>query len=108
MPTDVMSMQPKEVFSLQDHVTELLKHLESKFHHVIKQIGHKLDRQKEFYNQKIHRNLYAEGELLWLYSPFQGHLKLYISNRMSHTGFRLPIQDSNGNIPSWSLKILPT
>lgn len=69
MSIDVTYSQPGEDLSPQKHVAELQKLLESAFYRVKEQIGHKLDRQKAFYDKRIHGKPYAEGELVWLHSP---------------------------------------
>ena len=42
---------------------------------------HKLDRQKSFYNRKLHGEPFKEGDLVWLHSPVipQGQVKKFHS-----------------------------
>lgn len=68
MPIDVIYGQPRERVSPQEHAVQLGKRLEAAYHHVRERMGHKLDRQKAYYDKHIHDKPYSEGELVWLHS----------------------------------------
>ena len=63
MPIDVKERSPSQ------HAADLRELLESAYRRVREQMSHKLDRQKEFYNKKVHGQPYSAGDLVWLHSP---------------------------------------
>ena len=69
MPVDVMYGQPHEGESPPTHAATLRDRLEMAYRCVRKRMGYKLDRQKEFYDRKVHGEPYSEGDLVWLCSP---------------------------------------
>ena len=70
MPVDVMYGSPNdEEASPAEHVANLKKRLESAYQRVRDQMGQKLDRQKEYYDKKIHGQPFKQGDLVWLHSP---------------------------------------
>ena len=72
MPIDVMFGTPTDEDSHKSpsqHAAELRKHLESAYRRVREQMGHQLERQKDYYDKKVHGKPYSEGDFVWLYSP---------------------------------------
>ena len=70
MPVEVMYGTPSgEDTSPSDYATTLRKQLETAYRRVREQMGQKLNRQKEFYDEKKHGQPYSQGELVWLHSP---------------------------------------
>lgn len=68
MPIDVVYGSPNTEASSPEHVSDLRKRLESAYLQVRERMGHKLDRQKDLYNQRVHGKPFQEGDLVWLHS----------------------------------------
>ena len=73
MPIDLMyGQQPTPVDSDTDPTSEyarnLKMNLQEAYTRVRDQMGHRLDRQKELYNQKVHDKPFAEDDLVWLHT----------------------------------------
>ena len=69
MPIDVQYGQPCETECLETYAAGLRSKLELAFKCVRQRMGHQLQRQKEFYDRRIHGEPYAKGSLVWLCSP---------------------------------------
>ena len=63
MPVDVMYGQPVESESPQTYASTLRARLELTFRCVRERMGHKLDRQKQFYDRKVHGEPYTQKEI---------------------------------------------
>ena len=69
MPIDVMYGSPnEEEKSPSEHTANLRERLESAYRRVREQMNQRLDRQKYFYNKKIHGKPYSIADLVWLHS----------------------------------------
>ena len=70
MPIDILYGTPTpQVSSPAEYAGRLRQDLELAYHRVRVQLGHKLCRQKDLYDRKVHGRPYECGELVWLYSP---------------------------------------
>ena len=70
MPIDILYRTPTpQVSSPAEYAGRLRQDLELAYRRVRVQLGHKLCRQKDFYDRKVHGRPYEYGELVWLYSP---------------------------------------
>ena len=69
MPIDVLYGQPSESQSSPEYAAALRSRLELAFKYVRQRMRHHLQRQKEFYDKKVHGEPYSEGSLVWLCSP---------------------------------------
>ncbi len=70
MPIDLLYGTPSHPeTSPSEYATELQKKLESAYHRVRATMGQSLDRQKQFYDRKVHGKPYQVGDLVWLHSP---------------------------------------
>ena len=69
MPIDILYGQPTETECSQAYAAALRSRLELAFKYVRQLMGHQLQRQKEFYDRKVHGEPYSEGSLVWLCSP---------------------------------------
>ena len=68
MPIDVVYGSPNEEMMPSEHAASLRDRLESAYRRVREQMNHKLDRQKEYYNRKVHGQPYSAGDLVWLHA----------------------------------------
>ena len=70
MPIEIMFGSPTPpTSSSSEYAGHLQKQLESAYQRVRDKLGHKLDRQKDLYDRKVHGKPYNVGELVWLHSP---------------------------------------
>ena len=69
MPVDIHGTPTPQVSSPAEYAGRLCQDLELAYHRVRVQLGHKLCRQKDLYDRKVHGRPYECGELVWLYSP---------------------------------------
>ena len=70
MPIDILYRTPTpQVSSPAEYAGRLRQDLELAYHRVRVKLGHKLCRQKDLYDRKVHGRPYECGELVWLYSP---------------------------------------
>ena len=60
---------PSTPSSTQQYAEDLKEPLEKAYTEVRSNFSHRLERQKEFYDQKVHGDLFAVGSLVWLHSP---------------------------------------
>ena len=69
MPIDVIYGSPNtEPSSSLEHVANLRRRLKVAYEKVRERMGDKLDRQKDFYNRRVHGNPFNEGDWVWLHS----------------------------------------
>ena len=100
MPIDVVYGSPNEEKTPSEHAASLRERLESAYQRVREQMSHKLDRQKEYYNRKVHGQPYSAGDLVWLHAvavprgrtkkfhrPWTGPYK--IMQRIGDTSYRI-------------------
>ena len=74
MPVDIMFGTPTpEATSHSEYATQIRQHLEAAYQQVRERLGHKLDRQKELYDKRVHGKPFEAGELVWLHSPAVPH-----------------------------------
>ena len=52
-----------------EYVAELQKTISTAYQHVRKKLNVQHEKQKEYYNQKVHGKPYSVKDLVWLYSP---------------------------------------
>ena len=70
LPFDVLyGTCESAIHSPSEHGTTLHKQLAEVFALVTSRLATQHQRQKEFYNQKVHGQLYAPRDLVWLHSP---------------------------------------
>ena len=70
LPLDVLyGTYESAIHSPSEHATTLHKQLAEAFALVRSRLATQHQRQKEFYNQKVHGQPYAPGDLVWLHSP---------------------------------------
>ena len=70
MPIDIMYETPNpQVLSHAEDAKKLHQDLEIAYGRVRVQLGHKLCRQKDPYDRKVHGRPYECGDLVWLHSP---------------------------------------
>ena len=70
MPIDVMYGTPTpNPTSPSEYADDLRKKLENAYQKVREQMGHKLDRQKDLYDKRVHGKLFEAGDLVMLFSP---------------------------------------
>ena len=72
MPIDIMYGTPAETTDPQFHseyATQLQQQLQTAYEFVREKTGQKLERQKEFYDRKVHGKPFSVGDLVWLNSP---------------------------------------
>ena len=70
MPINIMyEILTPRAFSHAEYAERLHQNLESAYCQVRVQLGHKLCRQKDIYDRKVHGKLYECGDLVWLHSP---------------------------------------
>ena len=70
MPIDIMYGNPTPQQSrVPQYVTDLCTCLEAAYRQVRERMGHKLERQKNLYDKKVHGDPYEPGDLVWLHSP---------------------------------------
>ena len=72
MPIDIMYGTPAETTDPQFHseyATQLQQQLQTAYESVREKTGQKLERQKEFYDRKVHGKPFSVGDLVWLNSP---------------------------------------
>ena len=70
MPIDIMYGNPAvPESSPSEYAQHLRDTLESAYQHVRVHTGHKLERQKELYDRRVHGSPFEEGDLVWLHSP---------------------------------------
>lgn len=74
MPTDLMYGSPTlQPVTVLDYVTDLRSNLELAYQHVHERMGHRLERRKELYNQKVYGDPFQPGALVWLHHPAVPH-----------------------------------
>ena len=70
MPIDIMYGTPTpQALPYAEYAEKLHQDLESAYRQVRVQLGHKLGRQKDLYDRKVHGRPYECGDLVWLHSP---------------------------------------
>ena len=70
MPVDLMYGTPTaSPVAVPEYVSNLRTSLTSAYERVRATMGTKLDRQKEFYDEKVHGDPFQEGDLVWLNTP---------------------------------------
>lgn len=70
MPIDIMYGKPTpQQSTVPQYVAEFRTHLKAAYQCVRERMGRTLERQKELYHRKAHRNPYVPGDLVWLHSP---------------------------------------
>ena len=70
MPVDIMYGTPTPQPTLHsEYATQLRQKLEAAYQQVCDRLGHKLGRQKELYDRRVHGKPFEAGELVWLHSP---------------------------------------
>ena len=70
MPIDLMYGTPDGVEqSPSQYASNLRSTLENAYRRVREQTGTQLDRQKDFYDARVHGKPYSEGQLVWFHSP---------------------------------------
>ncbi len=78
MPLDIVYGAPTaESTSQSEYAQALRKRLEDAYNRVRDETGQKQERQREFYNRKVHGVPYCEGDLVFLNSPAipRGHAR---------------------------------
>ena len=61
MPMDVLYGSPNDEKTPSEHAASLREWLESAYRRMREQMNHKLDRQKEYYNRKVHGQPYSQA-----------------------------------------------
>ena len=70
LPVDVMYGSPTpQPSTVPQYVTDLRSSLEIAYQRVRERMGHKLSRQKDLYDRKLHGDPFQPGDLVWLHSP---------------------------------------
>ena len=70
MPIDLMyGKSPSDVItSTAEYASSLRKRLEEAYSHVRTKMSHKLDQQKDIYDEKVHGVPFKQNDLVWLCS----------------------------------------
>ena len=70
MPLELMYGSPNPApRTLTEYAAHLRQNLEEAYQKVRDKMGHKLDQQKELYDQRIHGKPFEPGDKVWLHSP---------------------------------------
>ena len=70
MPIDLMYGCPDtHTVTVPQYVADLRASLRKAYENVMECMESKLDRQKEYYDQKVHGEPYNKGDLVWLHNP---------------------------------------
>jgi hypothetical protein len=70
MPVDIIYGSPNvQTSTVPRYVADLRSNLNAAYECVRKQMGYKLDRQKEIYDKKVHGVPFQPRDLVWLHSP---------------------------------------
>ena len=70
MPIDIMYGNPTpQPSTVPQYVTDLRTRLEAAYRQVRERMSHKLERQKDLYDKRVHGSPYEPGDLVWLHSP---------------------------------------
>lgn len=78
MPLDIVyGTATTETTSPSEYAQALRKRLEEAYNMVRDKTGQQQERQKEYYNRKVHGNPFSEGDLVFLHSPVisRGHAR---------------------------------
>ena len=69
LPIDLMYGFQQAQTTTNEYVAELQRTISTAYQHVREKVKGQHERQKEYYNRKIHGKPYSVGDLVWLYSP---------------------------------------
>ena len=69
MLIDIMYGAPSPSMPVTKYAAQLKESLENAYHQVHQKMGCSLEREKDFYDKRIHGSPFKEGDLVWLYCP---------------------------------------
>ena len=69
LPIDLMYGFQQAQTTTNEYVAELQRTISTAYQHVREKVKGQHEKQKEYYNRKIHGKPYSDGDLVWLYSP---------------------------------------